>query len=117
MSYTLTGESNPHFPLRALILAPAIQSQILLKIAPGGGVEKVLRYVGTTHVDSTETVAPGDQTTQRFQVARFELIEDSLESTFEVGKTIDIDITEESLENELFAFIPRVIKQDISEAQ
>jgi hypothetical protein len=115
MSYVLTGNSNPHFPLRALILAPALQSQFVLKIDNEGKVEKLLRYVGVVHVDAAEVGDSFAQSTIRNQVARFEVLEDSLETVFKTD-TFDIEITELTLENELFAFIPRIIKQDLQEA-
>jgi hypothetical protein len=116
MSYVLTGNSNPHFPLRALILAPAVQSRFVLKIDSEGKVEKLLRFIGTAQVEAGDIATHNKETTTRYQVARFEILEDSQEAFFEPGETFDIEITELTLENELFAFIPRIIKQDLQEA-
>lgn len=117
MSYILTGESNPHFPLRALILAPALQSDLVLKIAPGGAVEKVLRFMGTHHIDNVDrsSEAEYEYSVQRRQVARFFVLEDSVQGQSCVHNHYDIEITEQSLENELFAFIPLVIVQHSTE--
>lgn len=117
MSYILTGESNPHFPLRALILAPALQSDLVLKITPAGAVEKVLRFMGTQHIDNVERPAEAEYeySAQRRQVARFFVLEDSANGQSCVREYYDIEITEQSLEHELFAFIPRVITQNPTE--
>ena len=112
MSYILSSKANTIFNLRSLITAPMIQSQVLVSVAPDGRVQAVLSYQGIVveqpdeRQDTDETLYADDI---RQQYAQFDVIQDGLLDVG-VGNTHRIAITEHSLENEMFAFIPMTIQ-------
>lgn len=124
MSYILTGKSNPAFNLMALIVAPMLQSRLLLKLDADRKVDLVLNYTGVR--PDTDWIKPSDNdpaagaietamnthehpgTLQ--QVAVFEVIE-SYNKDVGQGEVLLIPLTETTLEHALFAFIPKIIPE------
>lgn len=124
MSYILTGNSNPVFNLTALILAPMLQSRLVLKLDADRKVDLVLSYSGVQ--PDTDWIAPADNdpaakaietamnthehpgTLQ--QVAVFDVIE-SYNKDVDQGSTLRIPLTETTLEHAMFSFIPKVIPE------
>lgn len=107
MSNILGSSENEIFSLRTLIVAPMIRSQVLVNVTPAGSVKGIVSYQGLV-VDLPDN-CDYDQTDLRQQYAKFEVVQSGTLNR-DVGDTYCITLTDNSLDNELFAFIPRNIK-------